>query len=99
MWYKIENNQVCLQIYAKPLAKRTTLLKIENDKLHIALHAKPHEGEANKELILYLAKFFELPKKSVLLRRGQASKYKEILIPLTEKVQKFLNEKIFDKKA
>ena len=54
MWCKIKNDQVELYILAKPNAKRTMLLKISEQELHIALHAKPQDDEANKELISYL---------------------------------------------
>lgn len=92
MWYKIQNQQVTLQIFAKPHAKRTALLKIDAEGLHISLHAKPHEGEANKELISYLAKLFRLPKSNVILLRGENTRYKVIQIPLVSRVQEFIND-------
>lgn len=92
MWFKIQNQQVILRIFAKPHAKRTTLLKVDDRVLHIALHAKPHEGEANKELISYLAKLFQLPKSHVILQRGENTRYKVAVIPLNSKVQEFLRD-------
>lgn len=92
MWSKIEDKQVSLQVYAKPHSKRTGLLKIDNNGLHIGLHAKPHEGEANKELIFYLAILFRLPKSSVVLQRGQGSRHKVIVVPLSGKIQQFLDD-------
>lgn len=92
MWFKIQNQQVILRIFAKPHAKKTALLKIDDDCLHIALHAKPHEGEANKELISFVAKLFQVPKSQVVLQRGASSKHKEIILPLTEKVQQVLDD-------
>ncbi|EKD70483.1 MAG: hypothetical protein ACD_46C00523G0009 [uncultured bacterium] len=92
MWFKIHNHQVTLCIFAKPHAKQTVLLKVDNDGLHITLHAKPHEGEANKELISYLAKLFRLPKSHVNLQQGEHSRQKVVRVPLTHKVQQFLND-------
>lgn len=92
MWFKIQNQQVVLRIYAKPHAKRTALTKIDNERLHILLHAKPHEGEANKELICYLANLFRLPKNHIILLRGKSGKHKDVTVPLTEKVQQFLDD-------
>ncbi|HSW70815.1 MAG TPA: DUF167 domain-containing protein [Gammaproteobacteria bacterium] len=90
MWFKIQSQQVELRIFAKPNAKRTALIKV-HDELHIALNAKPHEGEANKELICYLAKLLQLPKGHIILKRGEGSRHKVVIIPLTAEVQKFLD--------
>lgn len=91
MWFKIENQQVKLFIFAKPNAKRTALVKINEESLHIALHAKPHESEANKALITYLAKLFQLPKSRIILHRGENSRYKIMIVPLTIQVTEFIN--------
>jgi uncharacterized protein (TIGR00251 family) len=90
MWFKIQNQQVTILIFAKPHAQKTTLLKITDEGLHIALHAKPHEGEANKELISYLAKLFGIPKSHITLHRGKGSRHKIIMVPLCKKIEAFL---------
>lgn len=90
MWFKIENQQAKLNIFVKPKAKKTALIKISDQELHIAIHAKPHQGEANKELIAYLAKLFRLPKSQIILQRGEASRHKQVIMPLTKSVQKLL---------
>jgi hypothetical protein len=92
MWFKIQNQQVTLRVFAKANAKRTAFLKVDAEMLYVALHAKPHEGEANKELVSYLAKLFRLPKSNVILQRGDNSRHKIIQIPLVPKVQEFLND-------
>lgn len=90
-WFQINNQQVALRILAKPNAKQTAIVEISAQELHIMLHAKPHQGEANKELIAYLAKFFRLPKRQIILQRGEKSKYKQVIVPLTATVQRFLD--------
>lgn len=92
MWFKIQDQQIKLQIIAKPNAKKTAILKISDQGLHIAIHAKPHKGEANKELILFLSKIFKVPKSQIILKAGENSKYKQIIMPLTVAIQKFLND-------
>jgi uncharacterized protein (TIGR00251 family) len=94
MWFQIQDQQVILNIYVKPNAKKTAIVKISDDELHIALHAKPHEGEANKELISYLAQIFKLPKSQVILHKGEASRHKRVIMPLTADVQRFLNDSV-----
>ena len=66
-------------------------MEVSNQGLHITLHAKPHQGEANKELIAYLAKLFRLPKSQITLQRGQGSKYKQVIVPLTAMIQQLLD--------
>ena len=92
MWFKIAEQHVSLNVYAKPNAKKTALLEITENALHIALHALPKEGEANKELILFIAKLFKIPKTQITLLRGQESRHKHLRIPLTETLQKFIND-------
>lgn len=92
MWYKIQNQEVELSILAKPNAKRTAFLSVSEQGLHIALHAKPQEDEANKELISYLAKLFRLPKSQIILKRGEHSRHKQVMVPLTVTVQRFLDD-------
>lgn len=92
MWFRIENQQqVQINILAKPNAKKTLFLDISNQELRISLHAKPHQGEANNELISYLAKLFRIPKKQIFLRRGENSRHKQVVLPLTALVQQFLS--------
>lgn len=90
MWYKIHNDQISFHIYAKPLAKRTALVKVDDQGLHISLHAKPVEGEANKELISFLSTLFKLPKSKIQLLRGETSKRKTVSVPMTESVHDFI---------
>lgn len=91
MWFKIEEQLVSLNVYAKPNAKKTALLEITTDTLHIAIHAHPKEGEANKELILFIAKLFKIPKTQIILLRGRESRHKQLRVPLTETLQRFIN--------
>lgn len=93
MWFKIKNQQVEIKIFAKPKAKKTALVKVDENGMNIALHAKPHEGEANKELISFLSEFFKIPKSMVILLKGEGGRYKTVQIPLNDKVRGFLDKK------
>lgn len=84
MWFKIQNQQVRINIFAKPNAKKTTLLGICEYGLLISVHAKPHQGAANKALIAYLAKLFHLPKTQIILHKGEESRHKQVIVPLTD---------------
>lgn len=90
-WFKINDQQVELRIFVKPNAKRTALIEINNEQgVVIALHAKPKEGEANRELIDFLAKWLGFPKSAASLKSGEHSRYKKVLVPLNEKVKTIL---------
>lgn len=90
MWFKIQNQQIQIKILAKPNAKKTTFLAISEQGMHISLHAKPHHGEANKELISYLSILFRIPKSQIHLVHGEASKHKKVLLPLNDIVRELL---------
>lgn len=91
-WFKIEKQQVKINILAKPNAKKTAIVAINEQGLQISLHAAPQEGEANKELIAYLSKLLKVPKSQIILQRGEGSRHKQVLLPLTDKVQELLDE-------
>lgn len=90
MWYKIHDDQVELRILAKPNAKKSAVTGMNEQGLNIALHARPQDGEANTELIAFLAEFFDIPKSKIKLQRGAGSRYKMVVIPFCKKFQEFL---------
>jgi len=92
MWFKINGQQVKINILAKPNAKKTAFLGISEQGLLISLHAKPHQGAANKELISYLSKLFELPKNQIVLQKGEGSRHKQVVVPLTDVVYKLISQ-------
>lgn len=94
MWFKIKDQQVLLSIFVKPNAKKTAILGIKNNELQISLHATPHHGEANKELIFYLAKLFQLQKSKIILQRGEGSRHKKVILPLMKTVKQFIDNQI-----
>jgi uncharacterized protein len=91
MWYSIKNQLVEIHITAKPNAKKTQIISVKNERLHIAIHAQPQDGKANDELIAFLAKLFKLPKKEITLKNGESSRYKNVVVPLTVIVQQFID--------
>lgn len=94
MWFKIHNQHVGINILVKPNAKKTAILGISEQGLLVSLHAKPHQGAANKELISYLGKLFHLPKTQIILQSGEKSRYKRVVVPLTESVKKFISRNV-----
>lgn len=50
----------------------------ENDVLKIRLAATPQKGEANQELIRFLAKMFGMAQRDIVLIQGATSRHKKI---------------------
>ena len=93
-WFKLKNLHVELSIFVKPNAKRTVLVQINHVQgVVIALHAKPKDGEANKELIRFLAEWLNFPKSLAILQSGEHSRHKKVLVPLTDKVKEIIKLK------
>jgi len=91
-WFKIETQKIQLKIFVKPNARQTKIVKIAEDELHIALHAKPQEGEANKALIEFLAEWLNIPKSQITLQHGNTSRHKTMVIPSSASVKKMIEE-------
>ncbi len=84
-WYSLNEKELLLSIFVKVNARKTRIVKADHKHLHISLHAKPKEGEANAELIRFLSEYFHLPKTEIFLRRGQKSRYKQVVCLLEKK--------------
>jgi hypothetical protein len=68
-----------------PRAQQNSIASYENGILKVRLHAVPEKGQANEELIEFLADVFNLSKSSITLVRGHTSRIKHIEIQgLTE---------------
>lgn len=90
MWFKKDNLRLIARIYVKPRAKKSVIVGIINNELHVAIHAKPAEGEANKELIAFLAAFFKLPKSQIIVVAGNNSRHKTIHLPINQTLAQFI---------
>jgi uncharacterized protein len=75
---------VTLAVRAQPGAKRTAIAGVYGEgpeaQLKIAVHAPPVEGRANQALIEFLADFFSLARKDVVLVSGECSRSKVFLL-------------------
>jgi len=78
MWYKIQNSQIILNIIIQPGARKSEIVGIYDDRLKIRLQAPPVDGKANKLLVKFVAKLFNVPSKNVKLLKGHKSKLKKI---------------------
>jgi hypothetical protein len=56
------------------------LAGISNDRLRIRIQAPPVEGKANRELVKFLAASLGLRKTDIVIKRGESSREKTLLL-------------------
>lgn len=69
-----------LRVWVQPGASRTEMVGVVGDALKIRIAAPPQGGKANQALIEFLAELFGVPKSSVRLVQGQATRRKLVRI-------------------
>jgi uncharacterized protein (TIGR00251 family) len=79
-WFRQEGSDLILQIQVQPRASRDAVAGVMGSHLKIRLTTPPVDGRANEHLIAYLAKLFGVPKSSVILEQGAASRRKLLRI-------------------
>ncbi|WP_165963649.1 DUF167 domain-containing protein [Hymenobacter radiodurans] len=67
-----------LHIKAKPNGRVNQILVAANGEVAIRIKAPAHAGQANSELIAYLAQVFGLSKSSVTILTGHTAPFKKI---------------------
>lgn len=75
-----KDGNVAIKIQAKPGAKCNNVTDISDEAIGIAISAPPTEGEANAELVKYLASIFGVRKSDVSLDRGSRSRQKVVVV-------------------
>lgn len=71
---------ISLSIYLAPRASRDEVVGIHDGRLKVAIAAPPVDNQANEHLIEFFASFFGVSKRSVVLKSGDHSKRKTLLI-------------------
>lgn len=76
------NSKTLLKVYVQPGARKTEIVGTYGEpvRLKIKLHARPVEGEANAELIRFIAKTLEISPGKVEIFRGHLSRNKDLII-------------------
>ncbi len=89
MIYQIKDDKVIINVKAQPNSSKNKIAGIYGDAIKINIKAPAVEGAANKELIKFISKEFKIPKSEIIIK-GETSKKKQLILPLNEKVKKFL---------
>ncbi len=80
MWRREDAGALVLTLHVQPGAKRTALGGLHGDALKIRLAAPPVDGQANAELVRFLAAEFGVPQRHVSIVRGETSRQKVVRI-------------------
>ena len=68
-----------LPVKVVPKASKNAIVGWENGELKVRLNAVPEKGEANGELIAFLAKSWKIPKSTISIHSGETSRHKKLL--------------------
>lgn len=77
---RISVDEVTVEVAARPGASRRGIVRASPTGLVIALNSAPEKGNANAELIEYLADELRLPRSALMIVRGETSRLKTIRI-------------------
>lgn len=91
-WVKQKGERFSFLVWATPGAKKSEVVGLLGDALKIKIAAKPIEGEANKELIRFLAHSMGLSKQDVIFESGETSRHKRVSLPQTQSVEQFIKK-------
>ena len=69
-----------IHLHAKPNARRSQLLPGPEGRWLVRLAAPPQDGQANAELISFLAELFGVAKRDVQLLSGHTAPFKKVEI-------------------
>ena len=75
-----KSDGIVLKVYVQPKSSSNAIVGIHDDALKIRLTAPPVDGAANQLCIKFLAKSLGIPKSSLEILSGHASRFKQVLI-------------------
>ncbi|MDR2941550.1 MAG: DUF167 domain-containing protein [Treponema sp.] len=80
--FRIDSDSIRLEIKAVPGASKTEFAGVKDGRLRVRIAAAPEDGKANAELINFLSKSFDCPKRDLRILAGEKSRLKIIALPL-----------------
>ena len=75
-----QEREVTLILHVQPRASRTRITGLHEGCLRLALTAPPVEGQANRQIISFLAKLFRVPKSAIVIAGGEQGRNKRLTI-------------------
>jgi uncharacterized protein (TIGR00251 family) len=80
-FFRLHENEIHADIKALPGVSKTEFAGVKDGRLRIRIAAAPEDGRANEELRRFLAKALGCPKREVLLKTGEKSRFKTLVFP------------------
>jgi uncharacterized protein (TIGR00251 family) len=80
--FRIDGDKIRLEIKAVPGASKTEFAGVKDGRLRIRLAAVAEDGKANAEMINFLSKTLDCPKRDLRILVGEKSRIKSVAIPL-----------------
>jgi TIGR00251 family protein len=71
---------VRFSVHVQPRASKTEVAGVHGAALKVRLHSPPVDGAANEELVSFLAKSLDVPKRSVRIVSGLSARKKTVEI-------------------
>jgi len=81
-YFRIDGDKIRLEIKAIPGAAKTEFAGVKDSRLRIRLATTPEDGKANNELINFLSKSFNCPKRDLRIVSGEKSRLKVVELPV-----------------
>ena len=81
--FTIKNDSLLLKVKAFPKAGENRITGVRNGELVVRLQAPALQGQANKELVKFLAKSLGVARSQIQILVGESSRHKLIAVPLT----------------
>ncbi|XP_012722893.2 UPF0235 protein C15orf40 homolog [Fundulus heteroclitus] len=75
-----KSGAVAITVHAKPGSKHSGITDVNAEAVGVSIAAPPTDGEANTELVRYLAEVLELKKSQISLDKGSRSRDKVIRV-------------------
>ena len=69
-----KSGEICINVRAKPGSKENAIVDVLDDAISIKIAAPPVDGEANKELISYVAELLKIKSRDVVLDKVRTLK-------------------------
>ena len=92
-YFVANDSKTILKLYVQPGASKNEFVGLYGDppRLKLKISAQPQDGEANAEVITFLAKTLKISKSKIKILKGHISKNKDVLIAMEAKeILKFL---------
>lgn len=79
-YYSWREGDLLLNVFLQPRASKNQLVGLHDNAIKISLTSPPVDGEANKQLIQFLAKLFRVKKTSISIVSGEHSRRKRVCV-------------------